>query len=224
MSGALQSEHSDGIASPGAVVGAVVNLADARPADDQLVVRSQRGDRAAFEQLVRRTARLVYARQYLETRDAHRAEDLSQETFLLAWRSIGQLTDPGGFRAWLLTIARSAATDAYRRDSRKKRAAGGQREDFAQAADAVADASPSPQESAEREESRRRVTGALKSLPEEYGLPLTLRYIAGADYETIGRQLGLSNGSLRGLLSRGMARLREKLKTKDEGRAKKAEG
>ena len=55
------------------------------------------------------------------------------------------------------------------------------------------------------------MAGALKSLPEEYSLPLTLRYIAGADYETIGRQLGLSNGSLRGLLSRGMARLREKL-------------
>jgi RNA polymerase sigma-70 factor (ECF subfamily) len=76
----------------------------------------------------------------------------------------------------------------------------------------VADESPTPDEAAEIEEKRRRVTGALKALPEEYSLPLTLRYIAGADYDTIGRQLGLSNGSLRGLLSRGMAKLREKLK------------
>src|SRR4051812_29888729 len=201
MSGAVQTELGEAPA--------------VEPTDGQLAERSRRGDRAAFEQLVRRTARLVYARQYLETRDAHRAEDLTQETFLLAWRSIGQLSDPQGFRAWLLTIARSAATDAYRRDARKKRGDGGRAGDFGAAADAIVDPSSRPDQSAQREESRRRVTGALKALPEEYGLPLTLRYIAGADYETIGRQLGLTNGSLRGLLSRGMTKLREKLKGED---------
>ena len=184
----------------------------AEAADEELAARSRRGDRAAFEQLVRRTARMVYARQYLETRDAHRAEDLTQETFLLAWRSIERLEDAAGFRAWLLAIARSVATDAYRRDTRKKRNFPGKRGDFDAAAGVLADSSPAPDEAAEVEEKRRRVAGALKSLPEEYGLPLTLRYIAGADYDTIGRQLGLSNGSLRGLLSRGMAKLREKLK------------
>ena len=187
-------------------------------ADEALVVRSRGGDRAAFEQLVRDTARLVYSRQYLETRDAHRAEDLTQETFLVAWRSIGQVDDPAGFRTWLLAIARSVAADAYRRQTRRKRSAprppfsaagrGGE----APGAETVPDPSPPPDASAEREESRRRVTDALAALPEEYSLPLTLRYIGGADYDTIGRQLGLSNGSLRGLLSRGLAKLREKLK------------
>ena len=76
----------------------------------------------------------------------------------------------------------------------------------------VPDALPGPAESAERREQRERLLDHLRKLPEEYGLPLTLRYIAGADYETIGRQLGLSNGSLRGLLSRGLAKLRDKLK------------
>jgi RNA polymerase sigma-70 factor (ECF subfamily) len=179
--------------------------------DDDLVERSRRGDRAAFEQLVRRTARVVYARQYLETRDAHRAEDLTQETFLLAWRSVGKLADSSGFRVWLLTIARSVATDAYRRETRRKRD-GGKRAEFAETAEQVADGAPTPDETMEIDERRRRVAGALNALPEEYSLPLTLRYVVGADYDTIGRQLGLSNGSLRGLLSRGMAKLREKLK------------
>ena len=178
-------------------------------ADDVLVARSRGGDRAAFEQLVRRTARLVYSRQYLETRDVHRAEDLTQETFLAAWRSIGQVDDPAGFRTWLLTVARSVAADAYRREHRKKRFGAGRSP--AGAMEAAADPSSTPPQSAEREESRRRVTAALAALPEEYSLPLTLRYIGGADYDTIGRQLGLSNGSLRGLLSRGLAKLRQKL-------------
>jgi len=176
------------------------------------VLRSRRGDRAAFEELVRRTARAVYARQYLETGDAHRAEDLTQETYLLAWRSIGRLDDPATFRAWLATIARSVASDAYRRESRQKRGGAGKGVAGASDLGAIPDPGAPPDEAAQREERRRRVAGALKSLPEEYGVPLTLRYVAGADYETIGRQLGLSNGSLRGLLSRGMAKLREKLK------------
>ena len=90
-------------------------------ADEALVVRSRRGDRAAFEELVRRSARLLFAHLYLKTRDVHKTEDLVQETYLLAWRSIADLDDPKTFRAWLTTIANSAFVDVMRRDSRKKR-------------------------------------------------------------------------------------------------------
>ena len=184
------------------------------------VVRSQGGDRAAYEQLVRRTARLVYSRVYLDTGDAHRAEDLVQETFLHAWRSIGQVTDPRGFRTWLLSVARSVTLDAARHDNRKKRGGGGgrpgaagRRQDLDDVALRLADERmPTPDEALERSESRRRVRDMLNRLPDEYSLPLTLRYIAGADYETIGRQLGLTNGSLRGLLNRGMTKLREMMR------------
>lgn len=177
--------------------------------DEQLAGESQRGDRAAFEELVRRTARLVFSRLYLETGDPHRAEDLAQETFLVAWRKIRQLTDPTGFRPWLFSIAHSVLIDSVRREARKKRSGTKVGEDRLQE---LSDRSPAPDESAAREESRQQVLTVLRSLPEEYRLPLTLRYIAGADYEQISRQLGLTNGSLRGLLNRGMARLREAMK------------
>jgi RNA polymerase sigma-70 factor (ECF subfamily) len=177
--------------------------------DEQLAAQSRRGDRAAFEALVRRTARLVFARLYLETGDPHRAEDLAQETFLVAWRNIRQLTDPTGFRAWLFSIAHSVLVDSIRREARKKRSGTRVGEERLQE---LSDRSPAPDESAQREEARQQVLTVLRSLPEEYRLPLTLRYIAGADYEQISRQLGLSNGSLRGLLNRGMARLREAMK------------
>src|SRR5688500_19499636 len=89
--------------------------------DAALVAASRGGDHEAFEELVRRTARLVYARAYLETGDVHRAEDLVQETFLTAWRKLDQLTDASGFRPWLMTVLHSTLIDSVRRASRQKR-------------------------------------------------------------------------------------------------------
>jgi RNA polymerase sigma-70 factor (ECF subfamily) len=175
---------------------------------EEALVRSARdGDRAAFEELVRRTSRLLFARLYLETGDEHRAEDLLQETFLIAFRSVRDLAEPGGFRAWLLKIAQNVAIDAGRRDRRKKRAGATGNATLTE----VAAREPTPYAHVEREELRGKVLAVLRSLPEEYRLPLTLRYIGGADYETIQMQMGLSNGSLRGLLHRGLKLLRERL-------------
>jgi RNA polymerase sigma-70 factor (ECF subfamily) len=180
-------------------------------ADEALVVRSRRGDRAAFEELVRRTARLLFAHLYLKTRDVHKTEDLVQETYLLAWRSIADLDDPKTFRAWLTTIANSALLDSLRHAARKKRNAGAGRGRPAELGE-VADDRPGPADDAALDDERRRVLKLLETLPPDYRQPLLLRYIGGADYDEIGRQLAISNGSLRGLLQRGMKLLREKMK------------
>src|SRR6266851_5247301 len=89
--------------------------------EESLVRSAQGGDRAAFEELVRRTSRLVFARLFLETGDTHQAEDLLQETLLTAYRTIGQVMQPERFRGWLLQIAQNIAHNAARRDARKKR-------------------------------------------------------------------------------------------------------
>jgi len=173
--------------------------------DEGLVRRASGGDRGAFEELVRRTTRLVYSRLYLETGSPEQAEDLVQETYLRAFRSIHQMTDPQGFRSWLLQIAQSVAIDSFRRAGALKRL-------------------PPPRVSQEalddqaaaREpdlaDRRELVRAVLQGLPEEYRLPLTLRYIDGADYDTITMQLGLTAGSLRGLLYRGLQLLRRAVK------------
>jgi RNA polymerase sigma-70 factor (ECF subfamily) len=173
--------------------------------EESLVRSAQRGDRAAFEELVRRTSKLVFARLYLETGDTHQAEDLLQDTLLAAFQTLRQLAEPAKFRSWLLRIAQNKAIDAGRRRQRQKR-----------------DSQPRPRLNAdsaaqvEREELRRKVLAILRGLPEEYRLPLTLRYLAGADYETIQLQMGLTNGSLRGLLHRGLNLLRDEVR-KDMG-------
>ena len=176
--------------------------------DTALVERARDGDRPAFEELVRRTSRLVFARLYLDTGRADRAEDLLQETYLLAFRSMRRLADPSGFRSWLLAIAHNVLIDDARRAMRLKRLT----PDLLDIPiNTLRAAGPSPVEVAEREELRQRVLAVLRSMPEEYRLPLTLRYITGADYDTIGEQLGLTNGALRGLLHRGLKMLRDRL-------------
>lgn len=177
--------------------------------EEALVQKAQRGDRAAFEELIRRTSRLVFARLYLETGDRHRSEDLLQETLLLAFRSLRQLHEVSGFRGWLLTIAHNLAVDAARRDQRLKRAQGLRL--HAAALEDVAGSAPRPDEQAEQKELRGQVLAILRSLPEEYRLPLTLRFVGGADYDTIQTQLGLTNGALRGLLHRGLKLLRARV-------------
>src|SRR5437763_1999461 len=130
-----------------------------------LVRSAQRGDRAAFEELVRRTSRLVFARLFLEVGDAHRAEDLLQETLLSAFRSLGSLSDPAGFRPWLLKIAQNVAIDAARREQRKKRAVPALNR---VALEGLTTPVPAPDAQIQREDVRQRVLSLLRSLPEEY--------------------------------------------------------
>src|SRR5205823_12041295 len=111
------------------------------------------GDRASFEELVRWTARLVFSRVFLEVGDVHRSEDLVQETFLVAWRSIRQVNEPTGFRSWLFTIAHSVVVDAARRESRKKRG-GPMARDEADVIGSIAAVEASPAAEAERNEER----------------------------------------------------------------------
>jgi RNA polymerase sigma-70 factor (ECF subfamily) len=177
--------------------------------EDILVDRAKRGDQPAFEELVRRTSRLVFARLYLETGDTHQAEDLLQETLFIAYRTLGQLTSAEKFRPWLLRIAQNVAIDAARREGRQKRTPEPGIIKLRLAAHEIAP----PDEQMEQTELRERMLAVLRSLPEEYRLALTLRYLVGADYETIQTQMGLSNGALRGLLHRGMAKLRTALQT-----------
>jgi RNA polymerase sigma-70 factor (ECF subfamily) len=170
--------------------------------ESELADRARRGEADAFEELVRRSSRMVFARCALEMGDPQRAEDLTQETFLAAWRAIRSLKEADGFRAWLLRIAQNACIDARRRESRLRRTPP------AEAGHEVAVDEPVQ----DLGESRDRALAILRSLPEEYRLPLTLRYLGGADFESIRLQMGISPGSLRGLLNRGLQLLRSELK------------
>jgi RNA polymerase sigma-70 factor (ECF subfamily) len=179
-------------------------------ADAALAGRARDGDRAAFEELVRRCSRMVYARLYLETGDGHWSEDLVQETFIRAFRAIRDLANLEGFRSWLGSIAQSVLVDAFRRRGAKRRA------EPPRAPQEVLEGVAAPDQA--ESETREKVRGLLNSLPDEYRMPLTLRYLDGADYDSIQNQLGLTPGALRGLLHRGLQQLRRGMKALEVSR------
>src|SRR5262249_59679994 len=90
----IPPESASGFARAAAAGGVCTCGGAMRETDTALVLRARDGDRAAFEELVRRTSRLVFARLYLDTGSVHRAEDLLQEALLLAFPSLPKLTAP----------------------------------------------------------------------------------------------------------------------------------
>jgi RNA polymerase sigma-70 factor (ECF subfamily) len=175
--------------------------------DELLAERARAGERDAFASLVRAHSKAVFARLYATVRDVQRSEDLTQETFLRAWRKLSTLNDAARFRAWLDAIARSVLIDDIRRRSRERelttpRSSG-------EASDQSG--SSSPEVTAEQNERREQVLTALNDLPPKYREPLILRYIGGLDWGEIESELAMTNGVLRGLLRRGSAELRKRL-------------
>lgn len=162
----------------------------------ECVLKARRGDRGAFEEIVRATARMVWAYIHGLVKDPSWTEDLVQETYLRAWESIKSLEDPDAFRGWLFTIARRLAW---------------RHAEVAGRSTAVAEVPEPSGTEAESVDDGERVRSALARLPERYRLPVTLHFVNGMEYGEISRELGLANGSLRGLIARGTKKLRDDL-------------
>lgn len=176
--------------------------------EQRFVRRSQMGDPAAFEELVRLTARGVYARVALDCRDRAMAEDLVQEVYLRAWRSIASVEDATKIRPWLMKIAQTVVVDWARRSGRKKR-----KGDLANGPRAVGEEDLSPADQVERQEEVDLALAAMRGLPERYRQVMSLRYLADADAQAIQQEMNITSGALRGLLHRGIELMRKKLGT-----------
>jgi RNA polymerase sigma-70 factor, ECF subfamily len=168
--------------------------------DDALVKAAQNGDRSAFGQLYARYARMVHG--VLLSRVPHSSvEDLVQDVFVQALPRLGTLRDVSRFGGWLAAIARNRATDFHRKSNpavtfEEELHAGEKRErtpDHEDRSDAIV------------------VLDAIRSLPETYRETLMLRLVEGMTGPEIAAHTGLTHGSVRVNLHRGMQQLREVL-------------
>ena len=173
----------------------------------RLLEASRKGNTEAFGVLVGRYQSLVCAITYSGTGSVDTSEELAQEAFLRAWRSLGQLKDPARFRAWLSRIARSTVLNWYR--SHKRDVVG-----RAVPLDAAADrpsGESEPAEAAMAGEQQIVVGQALARIPDNLREPLVLFYREDKSVREVARQLNLTENAARQRISRGRKMLREQV-------------
>lgn len=164
--------------------------------EGELARRARLGDRAAFDALYERFARGVHA--VLATRvRASEAEDLVQDVFVTAWRARHGLREPDRVGAWLFAIARREAHAARR----------GRAETMLLSDDLPAKTTGDPAAHDEAE----RVLTELRALPESYRETLSLRLLGEYSGSEIAHMTGMTHGSVRVNLHKGMELLRERL-------------
>ena len=155
------------------------------------------GDREAFEMIIRTQSRALFAIAYGILQNREEAEDAVQDALVKAWKSRWRVRDPEKFPAWLCMIARYRARDVFR----KRRTV--PLSEIPETADT---------ETTDTTMLDRQLHSALAELPEIHRVAISLRYFEEMDYATIESRLGLTNGSLRGILGRALASMRKQLK------------
>jgi len=159
--------------------------------EPELVAQACRGDRRAFARLHARYAPVVHA--VLLARVAPQdADDLVQEVFVRALERIHTLRDAGAVGGWLCTLARNLAADHHRGATRMAPL-------------------PAGIEAPRRGTQVAEVLAAIRELPAAYAETLVMRLVEGMTGPEIAARTGLTPGSVRVNLHRGMKLLRERL-------------
>lgn len=150
------------------------------------------GDRAAYARLHARWHPVVHG-LLIARLPAQDAEDLVQEVFVTAWLRLPELADPSAFPGWICAIARNRAADHGRA-----------RRPVLRLVEEPSASDPDPV-------ALRDILAAIHALPEAYRETLALRLVEGLSGPEIAERTGLTEGSVRVNLFRGMALLRERL-------------
>lgn len=166
-----------------------------------------------FEAVVAKYGKQVYNIAYRMVGDKHEAEDLTQEAFLRAYKSLASLKEDDLVDRWLYRIVSNVTIDHLRR--RPKRPYLSLNEpistDEGEVTPEVADWSSSPDVRIETEQFEGCIQQALSELPPDFRLCLVLCDVEGLSYEEISRTLQCSIGTVRSRIHRARKSVREKL-------------
>ena len=165
------------------------------------VVTAEQALEREFGERLRESSSLAFRVAYGILRHREDAEDVAQEAFVRAHRSIAQLRDPQRFRAWLVRMTWRLAIDRLRNN--RRRAA---RELAAVPAPVV-----TTEQTASAEERARRLWAAIDGLPEKLRIALVLASIEGHDVAEVARLLRIPTGTVKSRLFLARKALAEKL-------------
>ena len=195
---------------PGSAGAGSVRLLPMRPAPAEpevaLVERAQGGDRAAFEELVRRHADHLYAVVLRFVADRGAAEEVTQEAFLRAWRSIGRFERRSRFFTWLYRIG---INEAKRRAARQPPATVVSLDD--EPIPEAPDWSEAPETRLQHNDLRRLLEDAIRALPIEYRTPIILRDVEGLTTQEAAEVMDLGEAAFKSRLHRARLAVRRAL-------------
>ena len=179
-------------------------------ADRELVEQAAAGSRQAFDDLVRRHQASIVSLARALTHGSADAEDIAQEVFVRAWRSLKGFRGDSAFRTWLHRVAVNVIHSHHGRVARIRRVI-------------LPSPAPSPDEAVPENDPIERaadpvdveqemvmrdaIDKALGSLPEELRVAVTLRDVQGLDYREIATVLGVPIGTVESRIFRGRQRL-----------------
>lgn len=184
------------------------------------VRRAQNGDLNAFEELFHQHERGIYNVIYQMVRSQSEAADLSQDTFVRAWKALPRLDAPEAFTTWLYRIATNL-TRNWIRDNRKVRVESLDQPLGAEGEEGpsreVADFSGNPADMAQTAEVQAIVRKAISGLSDDHRTVVTLHHLEGMPVEEIAGIMKCSVGTVKSRLSRARENLRRKLTSLVEG-------
>jgi RNA polymerase sigma-70 factor (ECF subfamily) len=190
--------------------GVEILVETSQDADAELVAQAQCGELEAFEELVRRHARLIYRALIAILGNAADAQDAMQDTLLRAFKHIGGFQGRSKFSTWLVSIARNAALQRLRgRRDTESLDQSETEEDCKFHPRQIAAWQENPEQSHSRTEIRQLVEKGLLQLPAKYRVIVMLRDVEQLSTDDVARQLGLSVPAVKTRLLRGRLMLRE---------------
>jgi RNA polymerase sigma-70 factor, ECF subfamily len=180
---------------------------EGRPAEDgELFARAQRGDTAAYEEIVHRYQQLAFRTAYVITGSAAEAEDAAQDAFVKAYRALASFRPGAEPRPWLLRIVANEARNRVRSTGRRQQLELRLAEGFRPGG-----AAPSPEAATVAAEDRRRLVALVNGLSEEDRLVISSRYFLELSGEETAAALGIAEGTVKSRLSRALTRLRARV-------------
>ena len=178
----------------------------AHESEDYLVQQAIKRDRAAFTALYERCVDRVYRHVYYRVSSHADAEDITQEAFVRAWKSIDKYKRTGApFVTWIITIAGNLVIDHYRRQQRVV------------VTDEIYEVKPAeqiedPAREAEVNFNNAIIKEAILKLKGDKQKVILMHFIDGLTYEEIARALNKSEGAVRIIQYRALGELRSFLK------------
>ncbi len=181
---------------------------------EHVLERARGRDEEALEEIYRRYVRRVFGlcRYMLDSRES--AEDATSEVFLKLQRTIESYDSSIPFPRWLLRVAGNHCIDVLRHRRRGLKV-------FVEVEDPAAviettSLEPSPLGAVISKEERVQVRDTIARLPENYRVPLVLRYYSELSYDEIAQQLGLERNNVAALIFRAKQELRRRLAPRSE--------